>query len=435
MDYYNYPFEERFKKNKAEKLGEIDLEFIPDRRKTPANIDEKPSGGRKVIPFNDKSKKAKIETRSPRDFSPKVPVNKLFGNPIFNFLFNPTQTAAPYEDEYNWKDYGSDISNMIAENNFVGRDLATSKLPLKDYEVELPTLPAVDPNFIRPEVTTVEWKNRPGDRPFISTSPKIGTVEYGVPDYDVPPPFPIELPDSHPWFDEPPAHEVPDLVREFDFETQPMYDPLSPKTVRRPDSIKETGVSIEISSGVVPTVKIRPQTVKGATKRRNDTKAASKWIKLSQLAISLTYGTYTEVMDFVEILVWDAYYVDPKTGKLRYAMFEEDYKIVNVLNGIAEGKYSLDIAATLVDYGVSQAQDILIGQASRMVTKQVIDTGNWRSPQGPQGFINKMQKDFQNVLSQYETFQSNETQRRLFSLPDIRESPRKLWNTKSGLSP
>ena len=175
--------------------------------------------------------------------------------------------------------------------------------------------------------------------------------------------------------------------------------------------------------------------VRGSTKRKNDTKAASRWIKLSQLAISLTYGTYTEIMDFVEILVWDAYAIDPRTGKLVYAMFQEDYKMINVISGIAEGKYSVDIGATLVYYGVSQATDMIIGKSSKAVTRQVIDTGNWRSPQGPQGFINKMQKDYKNVLSQYEAQSADEKSRRLFSLPELSESPRRLWNAKTGLSP
>ena len=158
--------------------------------------------------------------------------------------------------------------------------------------------------------------------------------------------------------------------------------------------------------------------VRGSTPRKNDTKAHSNWIKLAQKSISMTYGTYTEIMDFVEILVWDAYYIDPRTNKLVYAMFKEDYKIINVLNGIAKGKYSVDIAATLVDYGVSQAQDILIGKASKTVTREVVDLGGWRSLQGPQGFINKMQKDYRNVLSQYEKKQSDEKSKRIFSLPE-----------------
>ena len=112
-------------------------------------------------------------------------------------------------------------------------------------------------------------------------------------------------------------------------------------------------------------------------------------------------------------------------------MHHADGDILTVLDGIATGKYSVDIASTLVDYTISQAQDIIIGKISRSVTEQVIDTGNWQSPQGPQGFINKMQKDYKNVLSQYE----GETSRllpELFPAEDL--SKRRLWNAKSGLS-
>ena len=237
-----------------------------------------------------------------------------------------------------------------------------------------------------------------------------------------------------------PFEDIPQLVKNFDLEKIPSVDLESiPETMiktKRPDTIYEQSVSIEVTAvpNKLPMVRFRPMLIRGSTRRTNDTKAHSKWIKLSQLAISLTYGTYTEIMDFVDILVWDAYRVDPRTGNLRYAMFEEDMKIVNVLKGIAEGKYSVDIAATLVDYGVSQAQDILIGQISKKVTREVVDLGNWRSPQGPQGFINKMQKDYRNVLSQYESKTANEQSRGILSLPPLSESPRRLWNAKSGLS-
>ena len=431
MDYYDFKIEKRFRE--AEDFGDFDWDKQPSRRKQPANIDEKPSGTRKVIPF-DRSSKApipKIETRTPRDFSPKVPFSRIFNHPLFSILA-PTQLADPNYDEYDWRNYKEDVSRQIAENNFVGRDLATRKLNLVDYEVDLPTLPVVNPNFVRPEVPEVLWRDRPSSGPYIARSPKIGTVEYAVPDFNVPAPIPVELPEIHPWFDPPTEEELPGLLETFDYETQPMYDPESIKALR-PDTLKDTGISIDITAGDNPKVKIRPMTIRAATKRTNDTKAASRWIKLSQLAISLTYGTYTEVMDFVDILVWDAYYVDPRTGMLRYAMHMENQNIINVLNGIAEGKYSVDIAATLVDYGVSQAQDILIGKASQAITRQVVDTGNWRSPQGPQGFINKMQKDYRNVLSQYEKKSDDEQSRRLFSLPPLSESSRRLWNAKSGL--
>jgi hypothetical protein len=381
----------------------------------------------------------KTETRTPRDLLPKIPISKVLSNNLLSFLVQPSELAGDAETFYDWSKHGENVSKQIADNNFVGRDLAARPQQLNDYDTDLPTEPAVNPNFIRPAVPQVQWFDRPETGPYITSSPKINTIEYVVPDYDVAPPLPVELPERHAWFDPVPAQEIPELTRAFDIPKIPDVD-ITPEMIpqRKPDDIRDVGVSIEVKADphpdVLPMVRFRPIIIKGSVKRKNDTKAASPWIKLAHKTISLTYGTYTEVMDFVEILVWDAYYIDPRTGKLVYAMFKEDYKLVNVLKGIAEGKYSVDIAATLVDYGVSQAQDILLGKSSQAVTKQVIDTGNWRSPQGPQGFVNKMNKDYRNVLSQYEKKQSDEKSKRLLSLPDLSDSPRKLWNAKSGLS-
>jgi hypothetical protein len=392
----------------------------------------------------------RVETRNPRDIPAKIPFAKLFTHPLVKLgqaVLDPTMTASPEETFYDWSKHGENVSKQIAKNNFVGRDLAARQLPLQEYDVDLPTQPVKNANWIRPEIPEVGWFQRPETGPYISRSPKIGKVEVVIPEYNVPPPIPIELPERHAWFDEVPAQEIPELVKEFDVPPVPQIDiqpvpegipDITPEMipVRKPDQIQERGVSIEIQAvpDKLPIVKFRPIVIKGSVPRKNDTKAHSKWIKLSQLAISLTFGTYTEIMDFVEILVWDAYYIDPRTKRLRYAMFEEEMKMINVLNGIAEGKYSVDIAATLVDYGVSQAQDIIIGKLSRAVTKQVIDTGSWRSPQGPQGFVNKMQKDYKNVLSQYETKSTDDSRRRLLSLPSLSESPRRLWNPHTGLS-
>lgn len=385
----------------------------------------------------------KVETRTPRDISPKVPFHKLFGHPLVKLgqaLISPSATASPEETFYDWSKHGENVAKQIAKDNFVGRDLAARPQQLETPVVDLPTEPVRDANWIRPQVEEVDWFNRPEYGPYIARSPKIGTVEVVVPEYNVPPPLPVVLPERHAWFDEVPAQEIPELLREFDIpkipemDIDPITHEMMPK--RKMDNIRDVGLSIEVTAvpDKLPVIKFRPQIVKGSVKRKNDTKAHSAWIKLAHKAISLTYGTYTEIMDFVEILVWDAYYIDPRTGALRYAMFEEEMEIVNVINGIAEGKYSVDIAATLVDYGVSQAQDILIGQMSRAVTRQVVDTGNWRSPQGPQGFINKMQKDYRNVLSQYESKTANERSNGLLSLQPLSETPRRLWNAKSGLS-
>lgn len=433
MSYYNP--EPRFKKQARRSLRRPETNIKDPRQ---AKYDSGWRSHPKPATGTSASNIPKVETRMPRDIPAKVPFTKFIGNPLLNFLLSPDQTASPEETFYDWSKHGENVSKQIAKDNFVGRDLAARQQPLNEYETDLPTLPADNPNFIRPEVATVNWFDRPEIGPYISKSPKINTIEYVVPDYDVPPPLPVELPETHTWFDPLPAQEIPDLLRDFDIPKIPETDIDSyPMRQRKPDEIREVGLSIEVVEvpDKLPIVKFRPIIVRGSTPRKNDTKAHSNWIKLAHKAISVTYGTYTEIMDFVEILVWDAYYVDPQTGRLVYAMFEEDYKIINVLNGIANGKYSVDIAATLVDYGVSQAQDILIGKSSQAVTRQVVDTGNWRSPQGPQGFINKMQKDYRNVLSQYETKSANDKQRRLFSLPELSESPRRLWNARSGLSP
>ncbi len=409
----------------------------------------------------------RLEIRSPDDIPPKLPLWQFFTKTVGIIGSLPVTTARailypktpdpddqPYMDfntlqekwiEWHhwmlsddpWKDYRRGFRWSPGDLSVQEMQLAARPEQYVSPEIDFPTKAVDNPNFVRPPVPTVNWFDRPETGPYIAKSPKIGTVEYVVPDYDVSPPISVPWPEKHSFLDEIPVQEIPSLLKEFDIEKIPELDP-TPEALKqlKPDNIKDVGVSIEITAvpNKNPVIRFRPTIVRGSTRRQRETKAHSKWIKLSQLAISLTFGTYTEVMDFVEILVWDSYYIDPKTGKLVYAMFKEDYKMINVINGIAEGKYHVDIGATLVDYGVSQATDILIGQASRRVTREVIDYGGWQSPQGPQGFINKMQKDYRNVLSQYETEISNE-KRRLLSLPPLSQSERKLWNAKSGLSP
>jgi hypothetical protein len=433
MPYYNP--EPRFKRPARRSLRRPQTNFDPRKEGT---SEQKWRSHPKPATGLSGSSIPKVETRMPRDIPPKIPMHTLLSHPIFKLgqaLLSPSTPSN--ETFYDWSTHNENVSKQIAQDNFVGKDLAARLQPLTDYEVDLPTQPVVNPNFVRPAVPTVNWFSRPENGPYISQSPKIGTIEYIVPDYNVPPPVPVELPDEHTFFDEVPAQEIPELVKNLFSPEIPNID-INPEMVRqrKPDEIQDKGVSIEVVAvpNKLPMIKFRPVLVRGSTPRKNEAKAHSRWIKLAHKAISLTYGTYTEIQDFTEILVWDAYYIDPRTGRLRYAMFEEDMKIVNVLNGIANGKYSVDIAATLVDYGVSQAQDILIGKMSQAITKQVVDTGGWRSPQGPQGFVNKMQKDYRNVLSQYEKSETDEQKNRLLSLQPLSDSPRRLWNAKSGLS-
>jgi hypothetical protein len=378
MPYYNP--EPRFQKKPARvALRRPESNLDPRNKEYKTGWTSHPKPATTTSPSNI----PKTETRTPRDLLPKIPISKVLKHNLLSQLLQPSELAGDAETFYDWSKHGENVSRQIAQDNFVGRDLAARPQPLDNYDTVLPTKPAVNANFIRPAVPTIKWFERPEFGPYISQSPKINTIEYVVPDYDVAPPLPMELPERHEWFDEIPAQEIPELTKNFDIPKLPEID-FTPERLKKlkPDSIHDVGISIEFTAvpEKLPIVKIRPMAIRGSTPRKNDTKAASRWIKLSQLAISLTYGTYTEIMDFVEILVWDAYAIDPRTGRLVYAMFEEDYKMINVINGIAEGKYSVDIAATLVDYGVSQATDILIGKSSRAVTRQTVDTGNWRSP-------------------------------------------------------
>ena len=104
MDYYDFQWEKRFRE--AGHIGDFDFEKQKPSRKTPANIDQKPSGKPKVVPFS-KNQTAipQIETRTPRDFAPKIPFSKVINNPYLSILLQPSQTASPYEDEYDWRNY------------------------------------------------------------------------------------------------------------------------------------------------------------------------------------------------------------------------------------------------------------------------------------------------------------------------------------------
>jgi hypothetical protein len=392
-----------------------------------------PEIGYKAKPKDTKSNVPVVENRTPT--VGKVPFIKFLNNPLLRMLFTPSSLAEPWLDEMTpWK--ARELTDKyIRETNPFLDQMAVRPQQEEIVPFELPTMPLVEPAFIRPKVPVVPWYDIPPTGPFISKSPKIGTITYRPAPYMVPAPAIIEIPPYHPMFQEPAPLEIPELLTEFELETKPQVDQSYdfPKPGRT-NKISERVISIEVQldAKLQPIVRFRNSRVKASTRRKRDVKANSKWIKMANLGISLTYGTYTEIMDFVEILVWDAYYKDPRSGKYRFAMHETDQNIVDTLKGIAEGKYSVDIGATLIDYTVSQAQDILIGQMSRLVTRELIDSGNWQSPQGPQGFVNKMQKDYKNVLSQYETENAKDWLPDLWTTQDLQE--RRLWNARTGLS-
>jgi hypothetical protein len=122
-----------------------------------------------------------------------------------------------------------------------------------------------------------------------------------------------------------------------------------------------------------------------------------RWIKLAHMLISLTYGTYTEIMDFLQCLAWNSYQM--RNGKKIPAMALSKGSLHEILIGVMEGRYDVDMQGLMVDFTFMQLQDFIIGRFSKALVKQAIDTGGWQSPIGPQAFNRKMFDD--SILRNY----------------------------------
>lgn len=325
-----------------------------------------------------------IETRSPKDIGVvKVPLAIFKRIPLLG-IFAPSMTASPEFSEFD-----------VGPRDGIDVDLAV-RMP-QYHEVEPVILPytVIEPVEM-PPVPEVEWEAQPEKGPYITRSPKVKTITYVVPPYIVPQPLPMWVEDLPEEFEDPPLRTQP--IPEFitDVKTDVREDLYEPEDfeLKYPDNVTETGVEISIiepkADSKLETVRIRRIKTKGSRKRRKDTKAASRWIKMAHKAISLTYGTYTEIKEAIEIFAWSAYFI--KDGKVYYAMQMEQGDIQKVLKGIRLGKYEVDIPNFLFDLSVAQAQDWLIGKASKQITAQLIDSGHWSSPQGPQGFVNQINR-------------------------------------------
>lgn len=328
-----------------------------------------------------------IETRNPKDFTAvKVPYGIFKRIPLLG-LFAPSMTAAPEFSEFDtgpryWQEEGfEDLA--VRQPQFI--EAEPVPMPYKVIEpVEMPPVPEV------------KWDQQPPKGPYITRSPKVGTITYVVPDYIVPQPIPLYVDDLPKEFEDLPLVRQP--VPEFitDVKTKPDFDDIPPEEFKQRvrSDVTEEGVEITIqepkTDTQLETVKIRRIKTRGSRKRRKDTKAASRWIKLAHKTISMTYGTYTEIKEAIEIFAWSAYQI--KNGKVYYAMQIEKGNIQNVLKGIRTGKYEVDISTFVFDLAMVQMQDWLIGKASKQITSTLIDQGQWSSPQGPQGFINQIQR-------------------------------------------
>ena len=193
-----------------------------------------------------------VETRNPYDFIGKVPISKLFNLPQFSTLrmiLTPSMLAEPWLDEITPEQTRSRTSEFIKQQNVGLDDMIVQPEVIEEYEFELPTEPVAEPQFIRPQVPIVPWYSIPEKGPYITKSPKIGTIVYRPPKYHVPPPYLVEVPQNHPMFAEPTPLEIPPLLKEFELETKPQVDQaydLPP--IGKTNVISDRVINIEIST-------------------------------------------------------------------------------------------------------------------------------------------------------------------------------------------
>ena len=208
-------------------------------------------------------------------------------------------------------------------------------------------------------------------------------------DYPLFAPPVIPVPDELPYWDTPLPGVRRGPERDPIPETDPVRRPLpnappltrpqiDPKTgVRqfpRSDRYMETSIGLEPTAdgGVRVQIRSSPRSASYArTPRRKDAKGI--YMRLHHL-MDITIGTATEVQDFVEAFVWNAFdaqnrpamlvergpaldRIDPEKGDIWAAMRVNFMQYVAVMRGIADGKYSVDLGGFLFDYAVSQAGD------------------------------------------------------------------------------
>ena len=377
-----------------------------------------PPGFEKLVPPAAPKRKVapKVEVRDPAKTKPKISVGsltRLFGGTV-GAAIAPAITATPTAEAtpgpWIWQQNDFDIAPELEGLDVDPRYQRRPEIPLPDPKVS---------DFVRKPVTLPEvpWKEFKKGKIGITRSPKIGTVEIRLPlDYYVPAPIRIDpFPDAEIW-------KEPEVPIEILFpEPKPIIDVVPPQVETKPKTrakrkaktktgqktgtitLTETVLNIEIVAEpkMQPKIRLRNSRVKTSTRRKKDTKANRRWIKAAHKLINSTYGTWSEFQDLVDALVWNVYSVTDDELNIQYAMALEDGNATKVLQGLAEGKYELDTAGFIIDYVTMQAQDMIQGRASKAITKEVIDNGNWTSPMGPQGMLSRPTQGVQDVSQNF----------------------------------
>jgi len=380
---------------------------------TPANVNKAP----------------RIQQKPPERYNPKLPLSVItrfigrgLGAQIAPLIeATPTADATIDYGPYYWQNPDFDVSPEL-------QNMSRGLLELPEVEIYTPSPASGDWGSFdeRPPLPEIPWRDFRPDVVGFSRSPKKGTLRINVPQYKVPSPLYVDNePENDLYKDpevfEPPFPSLPQTKRFIGdrfvgdkFVDDVPWGDYVPKNVRYKGmpNANEKGVTIEfVNTDAGVQVAVKPMTARANMPRKQDTKANRKWIKLAHKLVSVTYGTYTEIMDFLEALAQNIYVYsddylsgefrgDPRRGYKISAMYLNEGDMIKTFQGLIDGRYDLDLPAFLVDYAVMQTTDFLQGKVSQKVTKQSVDQGWWTSPQGPQGFTNRMNKGMNDVFSQ-----------------------------------
>jgi hypothetical protein len=327
----------------------------------------------------------KVITTIPEVTNPRISVDKilkLVGKTVAPYVaaaLSPTRAADATID---WgPELYNDFDTIATLNDMV-------IAPPAPYNIPTETFVQAFSNYERPTLPEIPWADyKTSTLPGYTKSPKKGTLIVTVPDYEIPEPIPM---------DADPAHDIWNVPEDVPFERlfpSPLDEPspsLVPEIMPKVQSrVNETGVTLELSRKGQRDIrlKVRPTKQRASVKRKKDVKANRKWLKATHMLISVTFGTYTEILDLLEALAWNSYQM--RNGKKIPAMPLEEGKLVNILIGVLDGKYDVDMEQLIIDYTYMQLQDYLIGKTSQAITSSVIDSGGWQSPIGPESFVNK----------------------------------------------
>ena len=244
----------------------------------------------------------------------------------------------------------------------------------------------LSPAFVN-NVASPEWPVEIAE-PIEKRGQLVGLVLHPV-DWPVIAPVPIEYPDDLPFVQPVPMPRPMPRPERLPIEPVPGVRPSAPG---RPKPQAEVTIVIEVVPGMrpssEPSVRVRAvqrfkYQIYASQRRKMDAKGV--YLRLQEM-ITVTFGTLTEVQDFVEAAAWNI--VDAKGRPVmtlnRGDALDATEGIENglvrgvVVNfrqyaaafaGLVDGRYSLDLGGFAFDYAMSQASDMEAAFMSRKVER------------------------------------------------------------------